>query len=181
MTTATSGSGVSTNTLMRKKLPSKKKGVKSYVSGFISLARVSTSSGTNCSTRALHSFAISPTGMRSQDPSNTSLSSSCLSLQWWTFPWDFLWNLSFVGHQGVSRLPNHLLADRAHLYNVQIVNDVYILVVISTSSSSWGTVSFSHTALMQCFTAEHSLAWGRCDNKIKGESSYRTWGRLAHQ
>ena len=84
-------------------------------------------------------------------------------------------------HQGVSCLPNHLLADRAHLHNLEMINGA-LLMAISTSSSSSGTVSFSHTALMQCFTAEHSLAWGNMEiKKLKGKLFYETWGRLAHQ
>ena len=47
-----------------------------------------------------------------------------------------LWNLGFVGHEGVSCLPNHLLADLAHLHNLQMIDGALILVAISTSSSS---------------------------------------------
>ena len=45
------------------------------VSGFISEDKVSTSSGTNSSTKFLHSSAISLIGMSAQEPSNTSRSS----------------------------------------------------------------------------------------------------------
>ena len=64
-------------------------------------------------------------------------------------------------------------------YYLKITSDA-LLEVISTSSSSWGTVSFSHTALMQCFTAEHSLAYKKKEliHSLRKILSM-TWGMLA--
>jgi len=48
--------------------------------GFICEAKVSTNSGINSSTNLQHSLATILTGMKLHDPSNTSFSSSCVSL-----------------------------------------------------------------------------------------------------
>ena len=50
--------------------------IRTHVSGFISLARVSTNSGINWSTNWSHSDLINLIGIKSQDPSSTSLNSS---------------------------------------------------------------------------------------------------------
>ena len=120
---------------LRKKM-SLRKGVFSYVSGFISLARVSTNSGTNCSTKALHSLEINPTGMRSQEPSNTSLSSSCWSevnqccIKAVVEP-GFRWTSECLLPRQPSPCRSCTPAQILHR-----VNGVLLVVLISTSSSS---------------------------------------------
>lgn len=98
------------------------------VSGFISLARVSTSSGMNWSDSALHSLAISLIGMKGHTkPSNTSPAAPPGS------HWIRTVSLASPTSPCKSCRPRHRPEN---------------------------PVSFSHTALIQCFIALHLLAWG---------------------